>query len=130
MAEIHGVRAVIYDIADKPYFLIAHDTELNSWRFIEGERDPGEDTQAAVEREVKARTNLKSTEQTPLKVAVPVNGSNQEVFLVRCNMNSHIVMDKRYDTYLWCSQDSVEKKIPNGANRELFERALSILKRQ
>ena len=128
-----GVSVIVYDIP--LYFLIFHrNSNWKGWEFPKGPVIDGEKIEETFQKLIK-KTGLRK-----IDVTHKLEGQRRfrkegklhvyDVFLAKTNMNTPVVLGKvDYDTYLWTREDRVLEKLSWNNEKEVFKKALEILKK-
>ncbi len=131
-----GVSVIVYD---RPlYFLILHrNSNWKGWEFPKGPTLDGENIQDTFKREIIEKTGL-----SKIEVTHKLEGQRRfkkdgklhvyDVFLAKANMNTPVILSKSkviYDTYLWSKEDRVLENLSWNNEKEVFKKALEILKK-
>jgi 8-oxo-dGTP pyrophosphatase MutT (NUDIX family) len=122
-----GVRAVIYDNNEEPYFLIFHRPKTG-WELLKGRIEQGETSEQALKREINEKAKLSKYKiLRKLGVIQKIAGGdklfNNQVFLVEANMNIPVTPPNRINTYLWTKKENAVNKL-KGTDKQLLEMAL------
>lgn len=132
-----GVSVIIYD-QNPLFFLILHrNSNWKGWEFPKGPMLENENIQDAFKREIVEKTGLNKIEVTHKlegQRRFKKNGRLHiyDVFLAKANMNTPVNLSKskiKYDTYLWTREDRVLEKLSWNNEKEVFKKALEILKK-
>ena len=131
-----GVSVIVYDDNGGLYFLILHrNSNWTGWEFPKGPVLNGETVQDTFKREIMDKTGL-----SKLEVTHKLEGQRRfkkegklqvyDVFLALANMNTPVNINKQrgYDTYLWTKEDRVLEKLHWINEKDVFKKALEILK--
>lgn len=131
-----GISAIIYDKNGGLYFLILHrNTTWKGWEFPKGPMLDGETIQDTFKREIVEKTGVRKIE-----VKHKLEGQRRfkkddvlhiyDVFLAKANMNTPVNLNKKgiYDTYIWTKEERVLEKLNWNNEKEVFKKALEILK--
>jgi len=131
-----GVTAILYDIMDKPYFLVMHRNQnWQGWEFIKGNLENGETPEQAVLREIKEEAGIITAKVKKMldKKKEYKNEKGEEVshdvFIVESSINTDVKLgQEEHDTFLWAPADSVRGKLTWDCDKEAFEMALREIK--
>ena len=129
--EQKGVKAVIYDIRDDPYFLILRKSKNREWELFKIALSSGENPEDALKREIKIRLGHPGCAiKQKLPGSFGSNGYSNEAFMVETSMNIPIKLpSESCDTYLWGKTSDVADCLTSEEDRQIFAKAVESLKK-
>ena len=139
MEEKKGVSAIIYDDNGSLYFLIFHRVAgWDGWEFPKGGIKDGETPEQALVREVQEETGLSKFRvcgKLDTKRTFESDGVKHvfDIYVVETSMNIPVTLQKEdpeHDTYLWATKDRVNEKLTWDEEKQVFEEAISFIKKQ
>ena len=135
MNTLKGVSAIVYDNNGSPFFLIFRRIKnWRGWEFPKGRIAEGEDSMAALEREMMEETGIDTftVKKQFDKKREWVQGEDLhsfDVFLIEASMNIPVLIDtEEHDTYLWATAERAEELLTWPDERSLFKEAMEFIR--
>lgn len=129
-----GIKAVIYDIRQDPYFLILRKGKSRKWELfkIPLSPDDNENPEEALKREIRKRIGHPDCAIIQkLQGSFSSDGYSNEAFIVETSMNIPIKLpSESCDTYLWGKKGDILDSLTSEEDKQIFTKAYEELKKR